>query len=238
MQLAPPFQLIVDSRILGYRRAADHVAMAVDVLGGRMHDHVRTEQQRLLQRRRKKGIVDHQQRAGGMRGLRHVADIGDAQQRIGRRLHPHQGRLFGEAGGQRGAVGEVDEIHREAAFFCPRVEQAPSAAVAIVRRQHMAAGRHQFQHQRHRRHAAGRDHRTGALLQFGQRVAEQVAGRIAAARIVVRALATEAIEAVVARQVQRWHHRPVLGIGFDAGTHGGGTGGALAHGNLRNRFMC
>ena len=65
---------------------------------------------------------------------------------------------------------EIGEDHAKAPLLRPCVEQPPGAAVAIVRGEHEAAGRHQFQHQRHRRHAARGDHRAGALLEFGERL--------------------------------------------------------------------
>ena len=57
--VAPPLQLFNQRRIACHHRAADHVAVAIDVLGGRVHHHVRAEQQRLLQRRRQECVVHH-----------------------------------------------------------------------------------------------------------------------------------------------------------------------------------
>src|SRR5690606_31895259 len=71
-------------------------------------------------------------------------------------------------------------------------------------------------------------------LQRGQRIAELVAGGIAAAGVVVFALAAEALEAEVGGQHQRRHHRAPSRIAVDAGAHrarrrrGDGTGAAHA----------
>ena len=52
-------------------RAAEHVGVAAEVLGGRVHDHVGAERERLLQVRRGEGVVDDDEHAG------RVADLGE-----------------------------------------------------------------------------------------------------------------------------------------------------------------
>ena len=79
-----------------------------------------------------------------------------------------------------------------------RIEQPPAAAVAVVRHHECVARLQQrVQHQRDRGHAGRRDHAAGAAFEFGERIAEQVARRIAAARVVVTALVVEAGEAEI-----------------------------------------
>src|SRR5690606_33233951 len=70
-----------------------------------------------------------------------------------------------------------------------------------------------------------------AALEFGQRLAQQVAGRVAAAGVVVLPLLVETGEAEVAGQHQRRRHRAVGGIAVDAGAHR--AGGATAIGGVR-----
>ena len=52
------------------RRTADHVRVAADVLGRRVHDDVGAERQRLLEIRAGEGVVDDDERAGRMRRAR------------------------------------------------------------------------------------------------------------------------------------------------------------------------
>ena len=112
-----------------------------------MHDDIGAELQRLLQRWRQEGVVDDDKRADGMRGLRHVAYIGDSQQWIGRCLDPDQRRLGGKALGERRGVGEVDEANGEALLLRPGVEQAPGAAVAIVSGEHQRTSGNELERQ-------------------------------------------------------------------------------------------
>ncbi len=42
--------------------AADHVAVAAEVLGGGVHDEVGAEREGLLERRGREGVVDHDER--------------------------------------------------------------------------------------------------------------------------------------------------------------------------------
>jgi hypothetical protein len=60
-----------------------------------------------LQRWRQEGVVDQRKRAGLVRGIDHEAQVGDAQQRVGRRLDPDQRRRFLPGLGQRARIGQV-----------------------------------------------------------------------------------------------------------------------------------
>ena len=70
-------------------RAADDVGVAAEVLGGRVHDDIRPERQRLLQRRRRERVVDHDERTRRVPGRSETGDVADVQQRIAGRLDPH-----------------------------------------------------------------------------------------------------------------------------------------------------
>ncbi len=68
----PPRELLVQRCVLRDHRAADDVAVAVDVLRRRMHDDVGAERERPLQRRRQERVVDDDGRVDRVRGLRDV----------------------------------------------------------------------------------------------------------------------------------------------------------------------
>ena len=108
----------------GDDRAADHVAVAVQVLGGRMHDEVRAERQRLLPERREEGVVDHHQRAGRVRGLgdRAISMIRSSGL-LGVSI---QTRLpaWRRAPSQRGGIALIDELDHRA---CPAHASAASS---------------------------------------------------------------------------------------------------------------
>jgi hypothetical protein len=54
-----------------------------------MHHQVGAERDGLLQRRREERVVGHEERAGCVREPGGQAQVGDAEQRIARRLNPH-----------------------------------------------------------------------------------------------------------------------------------------------------
>ncbi len=228
-RVGPPRQLLVQLGVARDHRAADHVAVAVDVLGGRVQHQVGAEGDRVLQRRRQEGVVHHHPGTGPVRGIDHETQVGDAQQRIGRGFHQHQLRRLRQRFGQCARIGQVGGDQLEMALARQRVEQAPAATVGVVRHhQPVARLQQRVEHQVDRAHAGGGDHPAGAAFQFRQRFAEQVAGRVAAAGVVVLALVAEAVEAEVGRQHQRRGHRAIGGIAIDAGTHGRG-GAATGH---------
>ena len=74
---------------------ADHVAVAAEVLGGRVHHDVGAERQRLLQVGSGERVVDHHQGAAVVGHLGDGRDVDARQQRVGRRLQPHQRRVVG-----------------------------------------------------------------------------------------------------------------------------------------------
>jgi hypothetical protein len=77
------------------RRAPRHipgrdVAVAAQVFGGAVHHHVGAVRQRPKVQRRGEGAVRHHRRAVPVRRLSHGGQVGDAHQRVGRRLRVHQ----------------------------------------------------------------------------------------------------------------------------------------------------
>ena len=77
--------------VVDHQRAADDVGVAAAVLGGGVHDHVGAEGDRLLQVRAGEGVVHDDQGAGRVGQLGDGGDVGDGQQRVGRRLDPDPG---------------------------------------------------------------------------------------------------------------------------------------------------
>ena len=65
--VGPPRELVAERGVARDDRAADDVAVAVQILRRRVHDDVRAERDRLLQRRREERVVDDEQRAGVVR---------------------------------------------------------------------------------------------------------------------------------------------------------------------------
>ncbi len=81
-------QPLGDDRVARDRRAEQHVGVAGQVLGDRVHDHVGAEVERALHERGGEGVVDHAQHAGVAGGGQAGAQVAHLQQRVGRRLQP------------------------------------------------------------------------------------------------------------------------------------------------------
>ena len=80
-------------------RAADHVRVAADVLGGGVDDHVGAVCERMLQYRGCEGVVHDHFGAVRVRHGRGGGDVGDVEQRVGRGFHPDvRVLLLGERG--------------------------------------------------------------------------------------------------------------------------------------------
>ena len=89
-------RLLQEAEALGDRgvvragEAADDVGVPAEVLRRRVHDDVGAELERLLEVRRREGVVDDEQRAGGVRGIGRGPDVDDVEQRVRRRLDPDE----------------------------------------------------------------------------------------------------------------------------------------------------
>ena len=122
-------------------RAADHVRVAADVLGGGVDDHVGAVCERMLQYRGCEGVVHDHFGAVRVRHGRGGGDVGDVEQRVGRGLDPH---ILVVLGGQCGFHGfQIGDVHHVEAHT-PRHEhlgeQAVGATVHIVAEQDVVAG--------------------------------------------------------------------------------------------------
>ena len=85
--------LAVELLVRGQNRAADDVAVPVEVLGRAVDDDVRAEVERLLQRRRGEGVVHDEQRIMLAGDTCDGGDVHQGQQRVRRRLDPDHLRL-------------------------------------------------------------------------------------------------------------------------------------------------
>ena len=87
-----------------HQHAADHVGMAVEVLGRRMHDDVEAVLQRPLHLGAGEGVVGDGEDAALARRRRRRREVGQPQQRVGRRLDPDHPRLRPDRRLERGEV--------------------------------------------------------------------------------------------------------------------------------------
>ncbi len=115
---------------------ADHVRVAVQVLGRGVHHDRRPELERPLEDRRREGVVHDERRARAPRDLGDGGDVEDLQRRVGGRLHPDEPRR----GPHRGA-------HRPRARACRPWSSRGRAASSPCR----ASGRCRRRRRRRRR---------------------------------------------------------------------------------------
>ena len=95
--------------------------------------------------------------------------------------------VFGSDRALDGAeIAQIDERELEPGGAPPHaLEQAKRAAIDIVARHHMIAGRQQFQHRGDRREARRESKTLRAAFQIGDAALERLAGRVLAAGIFV-----------------------------------------------------
>ncbi len=159
-------------------------ALPVDVLGRGVDHHVRTELQRLLQRRRAEAVVHRQQRTLGVGDLGQRGDIHQLGQRVGWRLDEEQLgiRLARRLPGREIAQRRIVDLDTEALEVL--VEQADGRAEHAARDQHVVAGAAQAHHQgEDRRHARRRGHRLLGSFEGGDALLEGAYRGVGVARI-------------------------------------------------------
>ena len=156
-------------------------------------------------------------RPGLPRDVRHRGDVGDAQQRVGRRLAPDDPGGRPQRRAQRVDVGEV---HRRV-LDPPRredlVDEPERAAVGVVRDDEVVAGAQTAPAGgRPRAHARAERPAVPPALERGQALLQRGAGGVRAARVLVaaRARAADAVLDEGGRQVQGGDHRARGGVGL------------------------
>ena len=136
--------------------------MAAEELRRGVDDHVGAQRQRLLQQRRRERVVDDHARAGLARRGADRGHVGDVEQRVRRRLEPHQVGLE-----QLGDPGL--RVRRRDALDPPRMVARAGlgdpgdALVAVVGNHEVRAGRQLAQHGVARRHTGRERHGVAAL---------------------------------------------------------------------------
>eukprot|EP00968_Pinguiococcus_pyrenoidosus_P028351 scaffold7788_cov239-Pinguiococcus_pyrenoidosus.AAC.1 len=83
-------EALLDLVVVGHHHAHHHVAVAADELGHAVHHEVRSVLQRVLEERRREGVVHGEQGAGLLGLLRCGRDARNLERRIGGRLEPQQ----------------------------------------------------------------------------------------------------------------------------------------------------
>ena len=165
-------------------RAGQHVAVAVQVLGGGVHDEIGAERQRPRQHRRRHRVVHGHPRAGGMGEPAHGGEVGDLPGGIGRRLDPHETRGAGaDRGFHRRQVRHVDELDVEPPGQAELGEPLAHSPVEHLRDNDMIARDERLEDGIGRGHSGGEQDAARAALEGRQQPLGMLVGRIVRARV-------------------------------------------------------
>ena len=170
--------------IAGDERAAHHVGVAVDVLGGGVQRDGRAEREGPLQGRRGEGVVHDERDAPRPDQIGGGTDVHQPEERVGRRLEPDHPRVGGERPFEVRGIAQVDEARLDSERAQDGFEEAIRAAVHVVAAHHVVAGTERVEEGRRRGTSAGEGEAGGAALQGGEARLERRARRVAAARVV------------------------------------------------------
>ena len=89
--------------------AADDIGVPAEVLRHRVQDEIGAERERLLQVRRREGVVDHDLDVASLAQIDDRRDVDNLEERIGRALEPDDLRPIGDCGRDLLRVGRIDE---------------------------------------------------------------------------------------------------------------------------------
>jgi hypothetical protein len=120
--IGPPDQLLVKGLVARNNRAANNVAVTIQVLGRRMEHEISAQCQRLLPRWRQERVVNDRQRSSGSTERCKFFDIRDPQQRIAGGFNPQQVRRLRKRGPHGCFITEVDELDLSFSALPPRFE--------------------------------------------------------------------------------------------------------------------
>ena len=160
--------------------------------------------------------------------------VGELEQRIGRRLDPDHAACSGGIAARRLArsVRSTKLKLEPGAALAHALEQAKGAAVEVVARDDVRAGVEQLEHRRDRRQARGEREACAAALQVGDAALEGEARRVVRAAVVEALVHARARLHVGRGRVDRRHDRAGRRIGRLAGVDRAGGESVLAAGRL------
>ena len=211
-----------------------HVAVAVQVLGGRVQHDVGAELERALEAGRREGVVHDQQGARPLRDVGRRPEVAQPHHRVrGRFGEEHPGRgCDGRRDGVR--VGAVHEGERQAEPG-PHVRHlAVRAAVHVLPRDDVVPGREQLQHRVDRGEARAEGEAVAAAFERRDVPLQRLAGRVARAGVLVSLVPAEAVLHVGGGLIDGRHHGAGERVGDLAGVDGPGgeTAGQVVLENL------
>src|SRR5438445_7466336 len=151
--------------------------MAANVLCGRVHDRVRAEFKWTLKQWGRPCVVDDCEGTSFMRDRARSIDINDANQRVRRRLSPHQtGRRITDSLVYRARVAHVHRHELEATADVGLVDQRTNAEVHVVWDNYSTAGAGmRFDQCSYRRHSRRESDCSMSTLQHCHRGFESIA---------------------------------------------------------------
>ena len=213
---------LVQLGVAGDQASPDHVAVAPQVLGGGVQHHIGAEVEGALQVRGGKGVVHHEPRPGIVGDGSDRLHVGDPQQRVTRRLQPHQLGLRPDRRRHRGKIGRLGDAPREPLLAEHPGEEAKGAAVGVVGQQDMVAQFQGVPQQSRRSHprCGGGAAAAAALidpLEGGEGGLQRRAGRVVGAGVVVPGVLAGSVLGVGAGGVDRDHDGARGGFGVLAG---------------------
>ena len=216
--------------------ATADITMAGQILGGRVHDHIGAQRQRLQQQWRGKGGIDHQHGTGGAGDIGQCGHRAQLQQRVGGCFRPQTTGIGTQRSADLIGIAHVDQGQFQIPARKPGLGQLAHREIGVVSHQHMAARRQILQQRRYGGHARGKGQRAGAAIQRRQRGFQPILGGIGIAAV-EKAAGLSGIGRMFESggQMDRRRHRAGFPIDFCCRMHGNGF---QAHLRLRRAAIC
>ncbi len=191
-----------------HRDATDHIGVAVQVLGGRVHHDVETQLQRALDPWAGKGVIGDTDNASRAADAGNGSQVNQAQQGIARGLDQDHFCVVLQRRFEGTEVGQVDEAEAmPGAALTDLVEQAKGTAVQVVARHHMGISVEQFQYRGKARQPGGKGKRAGAAFKVGDAALQGKTCRVMRAAIVKAFVHAGALLQISGVGVDRRHQR-------------------------------
>ena len=164
--------------------------------------------ERLLEVRRREGVVDDDRRADAVRDLGRGGDVDDVERRVRRCLEPDELRALVEVLGKLGRDLVRGEEREAIPLRLVHLREHPvDAAVHVVHRDDVVAGRDEVHERRHRSETRRKRASMGGALERGEALLERRPGRVRDARVVVALVDAYGVLHVGRRLVDRRRER-------------------------------
>ncbi len=201
-------KLLIKIGIIGSQKPHDHIRMTTNKLGHRMHDHISTQIQWILQIRGSKSVVDDQFGLMFFRNSGQSFNVHNVHHRIGRGFRPDKFGFVGHGSFYLYQVFHIHESELDTEFLKYFGKQPEGSAIQVVGTYHFITRSQSFDDRFSGTHSGSKTLPVFSIFQCCQVGLQHLPGWVLGTRVFIALVLTRCILNVGAGLKNRGHDSP------------------------------